>query len=263
MPDLMAVLCLGILVGSVLGLTGAGGGVLAVPALVLGLGWSLTEAAPVALLAVGLAAAVGAYLALRQQQVRYKAALLMALAGSVCAPIGVTLAKQLPYTVLVSMFATVMVLAALRLIRSAQDVIDPADNVPCRMNPETGRLRWTPVSATLLAAVGGAAGIGAGMLGVGGGFIVVPALRQWSDIPQHHVRATSLMVIALISVGTIASQLWHGTTLHAGSAGFVGGAIAGLFIGRALAGRLPERVLQLGFATLMLLVAASLLLRVF
>ena len=67
---------LGIAVGLILGLTGAGGSVLAVPLLMAGLGWSLPQAVPVALLAVAAAAALGAWLAWRQSYLRYRAALL-------------------------------------------------------------------------------------------------------------------------------------------------------------------------------------------
>ncbi|MFJ1017246.1 TSUP family transporter, partial [Bordetella bronchiseptica] len=72
---------LGILIGLTLGLTGAGGGILAVPALVLGLGMDMPQAAPVALMAVGLAAAVGSAEGLRRGTVRYKAAALMSVVG--------------------------------------------------------------------------------------------------------------------------------------------------------------------------------------
>lgn len=86
---------LGLLMGLVMGLTGAGGGILGVPALVLGLGLSMTQAAPVSLLAVGAAAAVGALDGLRHRLVRYRAALLIALLGALFSPVGVFLAHQL------------------------------------------------------------------------------------------------------------------------------------------------------------------------
>ena len=67
----MLIMILGALVGLLLGLTGAGGGILAIPALTLGVGWTLVEATPVALLAVGVAASVGAIDGLRKGLVRY------------------------------------------------------------------------------------------------------------------------------------------------------------------------------------------------
>ena len=69
---------LGLLVGVILALTGAGGGILAVPALVFGTGIGVAQAGPIGLLAVGIAASLGAILGLRAGQVRYRAALLIA-----------------------------------------------------------------------------------------------------------------------------------------------------------------------------------------
>ena len=102
---------LGAIIGAVLALTGAGGGILAVPLLVFGLGLSMVEAAPVGLLAVGMAAAVGALLGLRQGVVRYRAAAFVALIGIATAPFGLMLAHQLSNAPLALTFAMVLVYA--------------------------------------------------------------------------------------------------------------------------------------------------------
>ena len=102
----------GVVMGLILGLTGAGGGILAVPALVLGLGWTMTQAAPVALFAVGSAAAVGAIDGLRHGLVRYRAALLIAALGAVFSPVGIYFAHQLPEKVLMILFSLLMVMVA-------------------------------------------------------------------------------------------------------------------------------------------------------
>ena len=80
---------LGALVGIVMGLTGAGGGILAVPLLVFGLHLTIVEAGPVAMLAVGISATVGALLGLKANIVRYRATLLIAVSGILMAPLGV------------------------------------------------------------------------------------------------------------------------------------------------------------------------------
>ena len=85
----MTALVLGIVVGLVLGLTGAGGSIFAVPLLVIGLGLNLTEATPIALLAVFAATAFGALTALRAGHVCHRAALMIGIAGSVATPAGV------------------------------------------------------------------------------------------------------------------------------------------------------------------------------
>ena len=103
-------------IGAVLGLSGAGDGNLAVPALVLGLHWTLPQATPEALLAVGLAAALGAADGLLRRLVRWRAALLMAVLGVAISPIGVRAAHALPATLLTALFAAAMLASSARLI---------------------------------------------------------------------------------------------------------------------------------------------------
>ncbi|HJU70210.1 MAG TPA: sulfite exporter TauE/SafE family protein, partial [Paucimonas sp.] len=90
----MSALILGIIVGVVLALTGAGGGILAVPLLIFGARLGVAEAGPIGLLAVGMAATLGALLGLRAGTVRYRAALLVACAGMLFSPAGIWLAQR-------------------------------------------------------------------------------------------------------------------------------------------------------------------------
>ncbi len=165
----------GVLMGLVLGLTGAGGGILAVPALVLGLGLSMTQAAPVALLAVGSAAAVGAIDGLRHGLVRYRAALLIALLGAVFSPVGIFFAHQLPERVLMVLFSGLMVMVAWRMLRRERHDDGPSDHghanwgqKNCMLDQHTGRFSWTAKCTATLAALGAVTGVVSGLLGVGG-----------------------------------------------------------------------------------------------
>lgn len=255
-------LTLGAAVGAVLGLTGAGGGVLAVPALVLGLGMSLTEAAPVALVAVGAAAAMGCIGGLRRGLVRYRAAALMACVGALCAPVGVWLAHRLPMRALIVAFCAVMVVIAVRMLRQAGNA-DAADgSAPpvhnCMIDRLTGRFRWSLRCSGTLAGIGAAAGLFTGMLGVGGGFLIVPAFRQFSDLTMQASAATSLAVIALVSTATVAGSLAAGAHVSASAWAFIAGTAGGMFAGRLAAGRLPWQWLQRIFAWTVLAVAAAL-----
>jgi len=250
----------GLAIGMVLGLTGAGGGILAVPALVLGLGWSMPQATPVALLAVGLAAAVGAADGLRKGQVRWRAALLMAAMGIALAPFGVRLSHMLPHTVLMVLFALAMFAASARLVEDGAGLSSLNKN--CMLAPQTGRLNWTRSCAMTLAAIGAMSGLLTGMLGVGGGFLIVPAFRQWTNIRMHGIVATSLLVVALVSLGATLSALHAGAQVNATGALFIAAVVAGMSGGRMAAPRLPARHLQRGFAMLSIVVALYLLLRV-
>ena len=250
---------LGTLVGTLLGLTGAGGGVLAVPALMLGLGLSMTEAVPVALIAVGGAAWLGGLAGLRRGQVRYKAALLMAVLGTVCAPAGVWLAHRLPSRLLVVLFCIVMLLIAVRmlapLIGGGRGGRAGALERNCMLDPSTGRFSWDLRCSATLAGIGGVAGLFTGMLGVGGGFLIVPAFRQFSDLTMRASAATSLAVIALVSTATVLGSLLGGARIPGVGWVFIAATGAGMVAGRHFSPRIPEQWLQTGFALLVLLVA--------
>lgn len=253
-------LLFGVLIGMLLGLTGAGGGVLAVPALVLGLGWPITQAAPVALMAVGGAAALGAIDGLRKGLVRYRAALLMAGLGALMAPLGLYVAHRLPGSVLATLFSAVLVMVAVRMIK-AQQAPDAAgwQQKNCMMDADTGRLHWTRRCATTLAVLGACCGFLSGLLGVGGGFLLVPAFRQLTDIRVHGIVATSLMVVALVSTVAIVGALRTGVTIPAAGGGFIAACLVGMVTGRALSPWVPARALQWLFAAVCLVVAAYLL----
>ncbi len=260
---MMTATLLGLCIGVSLGLTGAGGGILAVPALMFGLGLTLTQAAPVALIAVGIASAVGALQGLMRGLVRYKAAMLMAAVGALTAPLGLSLARQVPAQWLSLTFAGVMLLVAVRMVQQSRrraPLPGAADAPPkaCRLSPETGRFVWNRLTAATLGGIGAVSGICTGMLGVGGGFIIVPALTHFSDARMISIVSTSLMVIALVSAATVSSALLHGLTLSAAQWAFVAAAIAGMAGGRVLAPRVPQAVLQRVFAAVCVVVAGVL-----
>ena len=254
------VLALGAAIGLVLGLTGAGGGSMAVPALVFGLGLSVPQATPLALLAVAGSALLGTVEGFRRRLVRYRAATLMALAGIAATPLGVMAAHRLPERVLLFLFALVLGSIALRSFRQAGAVAEEDLAVPCRLNPATGQLEWTGRVALVMGGIGAATGFLSGLLGVGGGFIMVPALRKASDIPVPGIVATSLMVMALVSTAALVAALAHGATLPSAIAlPFAAAAACGMVAGRLASRRLAARHIQRIFATLLTFVAASLL----
>jgi len=245
-----------------MGLTGAGGGILAVPALVLVLHWSVAQAGPVALIAMAIAAAIGAIDGLRRGQVRYRAAAFMAAIGMMFAPVGLIAALHVPERALLAAFAVTLLVVAARMLRGARDAGEPPPNAVCHVDAATGRLRWTPRSASVLAAVGAAAGFLSGLLGVGGGFVIVPALRRFTDITMQGIVATSLALIALVSTGTVVMAALHGRPMPlAVAAPFAAGAAIGMAGGRLVAGRLAPAQLQRAFALLTLAVGAALVVR--
>lgn len=261
-PQLLAA-ALGLIIGLVLAFAGAGGGVLAIPLLVFGLHLPLQQAAPVGLLAVGLAAAVGALLGLREGIVRYRAAGLIGAAGMLTAPLGVALAQHVPNRPLLVAFAAVLAYTAWRMQKHrAGDEIAPRE-VPCRVDVADGRLAWTRPCARALAGTGLLSGLLSGLLGVGGGFVIVPALVRHTLLELRSVQATSLAVIALVSVSGIAAAAMHGALPWGVALPFAGGAITALLLARPVARRLPPAHLQQAFAWVSWCVAALMLARAF
>lgn len=110
---------LGVAVGFVLALTGAGGAIIAVPLLVFGLHLSMAQAAPVGLLAVAVAAGLGAVLGWRAKVLRYRAAAVMAVAGLAASPAGLWLGQRLPNAPLTVLFAFVLAAVAWRTLNQA------------------------------------------------------------------------------------------------------------------------------------------------
>lgn len=268
------IVALGIITGLVLGLTGAGGSVLAVPLLMLGLGWTLTQAAPVALIAVCVASGFGTAFAWDVTYIRYRAALLMAAVGFLLAPVGLRVADIVPPAILGLLFSAVLITVALRMILQARRHPDevkvvratvtgdgaPAGGPICHTHPLNGRLLWTRSCAAVISAIRAASGFLSGLLGVGGGFVIVPALRATTALSMHSAVATSLMAIALTSAGTVLATLLMGRGMPWMVAiPFIGGALTGMLVGRKIAPRIVGPALQQGFALLMLAAAGVLI----
>lgn len=259
---MLTALLLGTLIGLILALTGAGGGILAVPALTLGLGWSMTQASPVALLTVAAAAGAGMIGGVLQGYVRVRAAILISSVGLVSAPFGQRLAHVLPERWLVGLFGCVMLVVAARVFlqtldRPAVRVVSRAKT--CVINTKTGKIDWSIASFLKLSLIGLISGTATGLLGVGGGFIVVPALLRCSNISMNGIIATSLMVITLISSGAVLSAFATGhLDLTPLSLVFTGGAVGGMLLGRRFAARIPARHMQRGFALLVTAVSLAL-----
>jgi hypothetical protein len=255
---------LGLIVGLLMGLTGAGGGILSVPLLVFVLHLPVAEAAPVSLSAIALSAGVGALLGLKNKILRYKAAGFMALFGLLLSPLGLWAAQQIPNAPLLMLFSLILFYVSIRLYRQAHKEIlgipdfDGKPPPPCLLDASRGKLAWNIPCARALMYSGGVAGFLSGLLGVGGGFVIVPALKRFTDLPVQSIVATSLGVLAIISSGGVAFSAISGNLDLALAAPFSFGALSGLLIGRALGKKLSGPRLQQIFAILTFGVAISL-----
>ena len=262
----------GIIVGFSLGLTGGGGAIFAVPLLVYGLDLPPRQAVATSLAAVGFMSFAGFLGWWRAGQVEVRTGLLFAVAGMLGAPLGSWVSRLIPGAMLLLLFALLMIIVSVRMWHKAvpksvelpivytPDSIAPAG--PTCQRDEEGRLRLTSPCARLLLSAGVATGVLSGLCGVGGGFIIVPALVLFSGMAIHRAIGTSLLVITLVSASGILSQLTSGTQIPFELATlFVVGGLAGLFLGNLAGRRFSGPALQKTFAIAIILVAIFVVVR--
>lgn len=278
-PILMTVI-LGLFVGVVLGITGAGGAILSLPLLVFFLDIKMVDAAPISLMAITLSASISALLGLKNGIVRYKAATLLAFFGILCAPLGVYFAHQLPEKVLAILFAIVLIVVSVRSFQKFKtpslligDDCDDPNGCPdqdskkiepaCSVNPATSKLFWTAPCTKRLILTGGFSGFISGLLGVGGGFIIVPTLHSISNLENRMIVATSLAVIALVSMASALSYVGSGMILWNIAFPFVIATVFGMLFGRLVNHIIPDHINVLFFAILSLIIAIVMMIKFF
>lgn len=252
-------LALGMMTGLLLGLTGAGGGILAAPLLVLIMHLPVSQAAPASLIAVFIGASVGAALGLREGVVRYKAAMLMAVTGLLAFPLGHALVRYLPNTLLIMLFVLLLGYQAWRSWQGNATTAD--DTQPCDVSTTSGRFIWTQPCALAFTRSGLAAGFLSGLLGVGGGFILVPALRRYTPLETHSITATTLLVLALVSCGGFLQWSVGGGVVWKIAIPFAAGAAFGMVCGREFSPKLEEHLLRRIFAVFCGSIGLSLLVK--
>jgi uncharacterized membrane protein YfcA len=252
----------GSFVGFALGLTGGGGSLLAVPLLVYGLSIAPREAFGISLAAVGATALIGLVQRIRAGQVEIGTGVLFAIAGMIGAPAGIWLAGKIPETVLLILFAGLMLVIAWNMWREFSNKVaykprsDQLEDGPTCKRMENGKLKLTSRCALLLSLVGLATGFLSGMFGVGGGIVIVPALVMFSGMQIQRAVGTSLLVIVLISISGVSSHFLGGRGISVEVTSlFVAGGILGLFLGHLVSRRISSSALQKVFATGIVVVA--------
>ncbi len=264
----------GLIVGFALGLTGGGGSIFAVPLLVYGLGLPMHEAVVISLAAVGATALGGGLVRLRTGEAELRIAMIFGLSGILGAPLGAWLHPQFPEKMLLTGFALLMLAIAVRMWRQARHqpeetrivragaaAIDDMAGPVCRYDPG-GRLQFTSRCAVRLVLIGSVTGLLSGLFGVGGGFLIVPALVFIASLSMRRAVATSLWVIVIISTIGFVSHLLAGHRLDVGiTLGFTLGGLGGMAIGVVLGQRIAGPTLQKLFTAMVVAVAAFMLVK--
>lgn len=269
-------MCLGVLIGLFLGALGGGGGVLVVPALVYLLGESGQEATTGSIVIVGLTAIAGASVRLRGGLVDWKTGLALGIVGIPAAYVGTMLNHHVPQHILMLAFAALTLAAATAMVlgtRSSRcddgqgeargpgpspvhsDTVH-ADGRTLLLEVEPATLNGDRrgVMVAKLVASGLVVGFLTGFLGVGGGFLVVPALVIALRMPMTFAVGTSLMIIAINSVSSLVARVGHVHFDWKILIPFTCAAIIASTGGKLIADRLSAAVLSRTFAGLLVVV---------
>lgn len=255
-------LALSLLIGTLLGLLGGGGSILAVPILVYVLGLDPKLAIAVSLGVVGSASLVGTFTHIRAGNVDFRTALLFTAGSALGAFGGARLSNLIDGAVQLIIFALMMLIVAISMLRGRRT---PA----AEQAPEKGFMpSKRAIALTLLRGLG--VGLLTGIVGVGGGFLIVPALVLLANMPMKRAVGTSLLVITINSASGFIGYLTQPAITEQIRTATVGDfslitylllftsiAIAGVFVGTWIGLRLKAETLRRSFA--FALVAVSIL----
>ncbi|MBS4729300.1 sulfite exporter TauE/SafE family protein [Mycobacterium sp. SM1] len=277
-----ASVALGCVIGLSLGALGGGGSILAVPALVYGVGETAHAATTTSLVAVGATALVGLVGHWRAGSVRFASGLIFGLVGLGGAALGSLLSRAVPNQVLLLAFSALILGAAWRMhCRYAEtpchirQSIAPASrgdgerlvrraggagSVSTSAPPDTpaardrGR-RERAATAGRVVAAGSVVGFLTGFFGVGGGFVIVPALVLALGYEMPVAVGTSLLVIAISSAEALIFRLHSGGVDWPVAVPFTAAGFLGVIVGDAMANRVPAARLTRWFVWLLVVVA--------
>ncbi|MBW6435848.1 sulfite exporter TauE/SafE family protein [Actinoplanes hulinensis] len=244
---MIAAIGFGALIGILLGLLGGGGSILALPALVYGAGLTLAAAVPTSLLVVGVSSATALLPRVRAGLVRWRIAAIVGGTGAAAAFAGAAVNRLLDPRLVLAGFAVLMVVAGWRMLGgtgySGGDCALPG-----------GGVNWRGCLPKSIAA-GLGVGFLTGLFGVGGGFLIIPALVLLLGLTMLAAVATSLVIIVVNSAAGFAAHAGDAAIDYRVATVFTLAAVTGSLVAGRFAGRLPTLRLQRVFAWLVLAIA--------
>jgi uncharacterized membrane protein YfcA len=243
---------LGLLIGLALGLLGGGGSILTVPIFVYVLGYDAKQSIAMSLAVVGVTALFGAVGHWRIGNVHTRVALVFGAVAMAGTYLGARLSVFFSGAVQLVLFALVMIVAAYFMLRGS---VPGVRAVPKDLQPEKRR----SVPILLIAVEGIAVGVLTGLVGVGGGFLIVPVLVLLARIPMKQAVGTSLAIIAMKSMTGFAGYLGQVEIAWGFMVTFTAVAIVGIMLGTVLVRFVPHKTLRKGFAIFLLLMGAAIL----
>jgi len=235
------------LIGLSLGLLGGGGSILTVPVLVYVLGYEAKQAIVMSLVVVGITSLVGAVGHWRVGNVNLKSALIFGVITMLGAYLGARLAVLFTGGLQLTLLAVVMLAAAASMFRSP------------RAEPTSRTVPPPTLPLITICVVGLLVGVLTGVVGIGGGFLIVPALVLLGQVPVKKAIGTSLLVIAMNSAAGYLGYIGTVTIPSSFLMGFTAVAVGGILVGTHLVRYVSAGVLKRSFAVFLLVMGGFML----
>lgn len=250
----MLIIIYGLVVGLCLGLTGGGGGLIAVPLLIYACKLPATQAIGISLLVVGLSAFFGVVGNYQHHKISFKISSLIAIGSILTVPLGTRINLLLPQKELLLCFAVLMLIVAGIMWHRTKHIQQPNQEHPSLHKPRY----------ILLVITGIVVGLLAGLFGIGGGFLIVPALVLFADFPMHKAIASALFTITIVSMIAFVSYIIQVNHIQWPLAlRFALGSIIGTLVGILITPKIPNKHLQRGFAIVVTCLACFVIIRQF
>lgn len=246
-----ATLGLGLLIGLSLGALGGGGSILTVPALVYVIGQDARAATTSSLFIVGITSVIAALGHARSGRVRWGVGVAFGITGIAAGFAGTAVNRLMNPDVLLLGFAAVIIVPAVGMLANSGDE-EPA---PQEGDARQHSRRWAPGRIGRIAGAGLLVGFMTGLFGVGGGFVIVPALTLALGMSMPQAVATSLVVISINSGGALLARAGTAHFDWAVIIPFTLAAVAGSLGGKVVADRVSGATLTRAFAVLLIAVA--------
>ena len=261
--DILAILA-GTATGIVLGLFGSGGSIIATPALLYLLNVEPKSAIAMSLGIVAVTATIAALDNWKRGNVNVSVAAVFGLFGVAGTYAGARLGVMTPVAIQLAVFAVVMYAAAWRMLKPARLAVPAAGAAATALSGNAAALPCPGLFSPYMAHMalhGIGVGVLTGFVGVGGGFLIVPALVLLSRIPMKIAVGTSLAIVAAKSYAGFAGYMGAVPIDWALMGGFTAVTVVASFVGTRIAHRFSQDTLKRGFAVFLLFVATYILLK--
>jgi len=244
----------GLLIGLIFGGVGGGGAILTVPALVVIAGQHAGDAMTSSLVVVGSAASAGVISRIRKGRIAWRTAIGFGVAGVPAAGVGSLLSHMADPHILMLGFSCVMLLAAAGML-SKRLCGDAGQPTPSASSERAANRRRDARFIVTVAAAGLGVGFLTGFFGVGGGFVIVPALVLIVGLPMDLAVGTSLAIVASNAMASLSARAAVAYFDWAIIVPFALAATAATVAGRLIADRVPAARLRQALAALLVLIA--------